>query len=64
VLLDRTVLAYGPTEEVFTRANLERTFGGVLRHIVLDEGSDGQRRTVITDDERALVLRGNGRDGA
>ncbi len=64
VLLDRTVLAYGPTEDVFTRANLERTFGGVLRHIVLDEGSDGQRRTVITDDERALVLRGNGRDGA
>ena len=64
ILLDRTVLAYGPTEEVFTRANLERTFGGVLRHIVLDDGVAGERRTVITDDERALVLRGNAGDGA
>ncbi|WP_133860195.1 MULTISPECIES: metal ABC transporter ATP-binding protein [Pseudomonas] len=31
VLLDRTVLAQGPTAEVFTRENLERTFGGALR---------------------------------
>lgn len=31
VLLDRTVLAEGPTAEVFTRENLERTFGGALR---------------------------------
>lgn len=31
VLLDRTVLASGPTAEVFTRDNLERTFGGSLR---------------------------------
>ncbi|MBN9023145.1 MAG: manganese/iron ABC transporter ATP-binding protein [Rhizobiales bacterium] len=56
ILLDRTVLAYGPTGEVFTRANLERTFGGVLRHIVLDGTGTGGSRTVITDDERALVL--------
>jgi manganese/iron transport system ATP-binding protein len=56
ILLDRTVLAYGPTGEVFTRANLERTFGGVLRHIVLDGTATGGSRTVITDDERALVL--------
>ena len=31
VLLDRTVLASGPTAEVFTRENLERAFGGSLR---------------------------------
>ena len=36
VLLNRTVLAAGPTEEVFTQANLEKAFGGVLRHFVLD----------------------------
>src|SRR5690606_13153265 len=36
VLLKHTVLAYGPTKEIFTQANLERTFGGVLRHLVLD----------------------------
>jgi manganese/iron transport system ATP-binding protein len=62
VLLNRTVLAYGPTAEVFTRANLERTFGGVLRHIVLDQRDDGRTRTVITDDERALVLDGEDRE--
>jgi manganese/iron transport system ATP-binding protein len=31
VLINRTVLAYGPTEEVFTEHNLNRAFGGVLR---------------------------------
>jgi manganese/iron transport system ATP-binding protein len=58
VLLNRTVLAYGPTAEVFTQANLEKTFGGVLRHFVLDQaqGSEGRTLGVLTDDERPLVL--------
>jgi len=71
ILLDRTVLAYGPTRQVFTQRNLERTFGGVLRHIVLRDREEGGRDAVdvITDDERALVLygggarQGEGRDG-
>jgi len=63
ILLNRTVLAYGPTAAVFTRENLERTFGGVLRHVVLDGAGNGGTRTVITDDERALVLHGDKRDG-
>ena len=58
VLLALTVLAYGPTQLVFTRENLERTFGGVLRHFELP-GED-QRASpligIITDDERPLVL--------
>ncbi|WP_070885321.1 manganese/iron ABC transporter ATP-binding protein [Pseudomonas argentinensis] len=58
VLLARTVLAYGPTQLVFTRENLERTFGGVLRHFELP--GEGQRSSpligIITDDERPLVL--------
>jgi manganese/iron transport system ATP-binding protein len=58
ILLNRTVLAYGRTTDVFTQANLERTFGGVLRHIVLKQTEDGRPQAVdvITDDERALVL--------
>jgi manganese/iron transport system ATP-binding protein len=56
VLLNRTVLAYGPTEETFTRENLEKTFGGVLRHFVLTEGDKRHALGVITDDERPLVL--------
>jgi manganese/iron transport system ATP-binding protein len=58
ILLNRTVLAFGPTSQVFTQSNLERTFGGVLRHIVLKQTGDGRPQAVdvITDDERALVL--------
>jgi len=60
VLLNRTVLAAGPTEEVFTHANLERAFGGVLRHFVLKEEymATGQRRAVgmLSDDERPFIV--------
>ncbi|MEM9430074.1 MAG: manganese/iron ABC transporter ATP-binding protein [Pseudomonadota bacterium] len=62
VLLKGTVLAWGPTEEIFTQANLERAFGGVLRHFVLGgadlhHDDDDQRQvTVITDDERPFVM--------
>ncbi len=61
VLLNRTVLAYGPTAETFTQKNLERTFGGVLRHFKLDAPHAGEGRPVgvITDDERPFVLYDN-----
>jgi manganese/iron transport system ATP-binding protein len=59
VLLNRTVLAYGPTVEIFTQENLEKTFGGVLRHFVLNEKEGGKPRAldVVTDDERPLVFK-------
>ncbi|KAF1046406.1 manganese/iron ABC transporter ATP-binding protein [Xylophilus sp.] len=59
ILLDRTVLAAGPTPQVFTRANLERAFGGMLRHFdVPDGGAAGAGSVgILTDDERPLVLR-------
>ena len=53
VLVKGTVLASGPTEEVFTRANLEAAFGGVLRHFDLPQA---QGVGIVTDDERPLVL--------
>lgn len=60
VLINRTVLACGPTAEVFTAENLQRAFGGVLRHFDLSrstvEAHDGRQVTVLTDDERPLVL--------
>ncbi|MDO8541173.1 MAG: manganese/iron ABC transporter ATP-binding protein [Opitutaceae bacterium] len=60
VLINRTVLAAGPTTEVFTEENLLRTFGGVLRHFRFDESTvqkhDGRAVTVLTDDERPLVF--------
>lgn len=63
VLVKGTVLAYGPTETTFTRANLERAFGGVLRHFTLGGGQlhdddDPREVTVITDDERPFVQYG------
>lgn len=58
VLINRTVLAHGPTQDVFTRANLERTFGGVLRHFDLPspDGQEAGVMGIVTDDERPLVL--------
>jgi manganese/iron transport system ATP-binding protein len=63
VLVNRTVLAAGPTAETFTQANLERAFGGVLRHFKLAGThlhADDDRRavTVLTDDERPVVFYG------
>jgi manganese/iron transport system ATP-binding protein len=63
VLINRTVIAAGPTAAVFTQANLERAFGGVLRHFnlggtALHSDEDPRRLTVLTDDERPLVLYG------
>ena len=63
VLLNRTVLAAGPTGEVFTQKNLERAFGGVLRRFslsgsALHEDRDPRKLTVLTDDERPLVIYG------
>lgn len=61
VLLNRTVLASGPTTDVFTKANLESAFGGVLRHFQLD-GDDarrGQGVGIFSDDERPLVFFGD-----
>ncbi len=69
VLLLGTVLAAGPTAEVFTQANLERAFGGTLRRFQL-EGTqlhaDDDRRelTVLTDDERPAVFYGERRENA
>jgi manganese/iron transport system ATP-binding protein len=64
VLLNRTVLAAGPTADTFTQANLERAFGGVLRNFqlggaTLHQDDDQRRLTVLTDDERPLVLYGD-----
>ena len=64
VLVKGTVLAYGHTQEVFTQDNLEKAFGGVLRHFVfggtdLHDDEDARHIAVITDDERPLVMYGD-----
>ncbi|EAU46018.1 manganese/iron ABC transporter ATP-binding protein [Salipiger bermudensis] len=64
VLVKGTVLAYGPTETTFTRANLEAAFGGVLRHFTLGgdalhDDDDARRVTIFSDDERPLVQYGD-----
>lgn len=61
ILIKGTVLAHGLTRDVFTQANLERAFGGVLRHFVLGgaalhEDDDARQVTILTDDERPVVM--------
>ncbi|MCW2473719.1 MULTISPECIES: manganese/iron ABC transporter ATP-binding protein [unclassified Symbiopectobacterium] len=63
ILVNRTVLAAGPTATTFTQSNLEKTFGGVLRHINLGgehlhDDDDARTVTVLTDDERPAVFYG------
>jgi len=63
VLFNRSVLAFGPTASTFTQANLARTFGAALRHVrlggaELHDDEDARHVTVLTDDERPLVLYG------
>jgi manganese/iron transport system ATP-binding protein len=64
VLINKTVLAYGATAEVFTEQNLTLAFGGVLRQFQFDQSTiqdhDGRMVRVLTDDERPLVF---GKDG-
>lgn len=60
VLIKGTVLAYGLTETTFTQKNLERAFGGVLRHFTLGgtelhDDDDPREVRIITDDERPFV---------
>lgn len=64
ILIKGTVLGYGPTLEVFTRRNLEATFGGALRQFVmagagLHRDEDSRELSVLTDDERPLVFYGD-----
>ncbi len=64
VLIKGTVLAYGRTETTFTRANLEATFGGVLRHFtlggdMLHDDDDARQVSILTDDERPFVIYGD-----
>ncbi len=44
-LVNRTVLAYGPTAEVFTPENLDRAFGGVLRHLSIFKNAEQQPKS-------------------
>ncbi len=67
VLINKTVLAAGPTREVFTKTNLERAFGGVLRQFILGgsdlhDDADPRQVTVLTDDEHPFVIYGDGVD--
>jgi manganese/iron transport system ATP-binding protein len=61
ILVKGTVLAYGPTAQIFTQENLQMAFGGVLRHFVLGgdvlhADDDTRRVTILTDDERPMVI--------
>jgi manganese/zinc/iron transport system ATP- binding protein len=42
LLLNMRVVAFGPTEEVFTTENLQKTYGGRLT--LLDEATEAMRR--------------------
>jgi manganese/iron transport system ATP-binding protein len=64
VLIKQTILAQGDTKQVFTHENLQKAFGGVLRHFVLagetlHKDDDDRQVTILSDDERPVVLYGD-----
>ena len=61
VLVNKRVVAAGPTRETFNEHNLREAFGGVLRHFSLGgaelhDDEDTRAITVLTDDERPAVF--------
>ncbi len=63
ILINQSVLAYGPIETTFTHDNLAAAFGGMLRDVHLHgadlhDDEDPRSLTVLTDDERPLVFYG------
>ena len=64
IFIKGTVLDDGPTATTFNRANLEKAFGGVLRHFTLGgatlhDDNDARTVTILTDDERPFVQYGD-----
>lgn len=63
ILINKTLIASGAIDTAFTENNLARAFGGMLRHVHvggadLHEDGDARKVTVLTDDERPVVLYG------
>lgn len=66
VLINQTVLAFGPTKTTFTPQNLMTTFGGALRYLSLSgeklhNDEDPRKVSILTDDERAAIFYGEGK---
>ena len=65
VIINKTVLASGPTETTFTADNLIKAFGGALRSIKLDHTDNPEESAhefkIFTDDEGALVTKREGK---
>jgi len=65
VIINRTVIAAGPTRDTFTQSNLAQAFGGTLRDLRLEHADipDGARHefSVLSDDEEPLVFGHDGR---
>lgn len=66
VLINQTVLAFGPTKTTFTPQNLMTTFGGALRYLSLSgeklhDDEDPRKVSILTDDERAAIFYGEGK---
>ena len=63
ILINQSIIAHGAVEDTFTHDHLAATFGDMLRHHTMHgedihDDEDQRGLTVITDDERPLVLYG------
>jgi len=68
MLINKSLVAYGPVESTFTQENLSKSFGGMLRYHQLigsdlHDDEDTRGITVLTDDERPVVFYGEEKGG-
>ncbi|MFV0431591.1 MAG: ATP-binding cassette domain-containing protein [Alphaproteobacteria bacterium] len=59
ILINKVLVAQGDVDKVFTKENLEKAFGGVLRHLQLPSDSPdgyGKEVVILSDDEWPAVF--------
>lgn len=66
IMINQQLIAHGETDETYTQENLQKTFGGFLRHFNLsgpdlheDHVEDNRSVLIISDDERPAVFYGD-----
>ncbi len=62
LLIHQNLIAEGSVTEVFTPQNLQRAFGGILRHSKLPKHMRNENEediVILSDDEKPIIFRGN-----
>lgn len=65
IFINKTIVAAGDITTTFTQANIEKTFGGILKQVGIASGQlhtdcDSRSVTILSDHDKPAVFYGNG----